>query len=826
MLNRIRALFARYADRHLSLTHPGHPLPDMKGQHRGYIDSVSVHGNRLRFDGWSTADQIMVAWPGGQIVQRPHILRQDVSNALGIAPETGFAIEVPLYCGPYTATLRVGHAEETCRLQEPPVGRIRRRQRRLWVPFLGDLLATSPSVLKWLITRDPIHRARIKARLDLDAVPTAGPMTPEIFDASEDQHTDSPAITIVLPVYNAFDLLPETLARVEAHTDLPWTLILIEDGSTDERVLPFLRTWAATRDERVVLLENETNLGFIRSVNRGLSAAIEAGRHVVLLNSDAFVPEGWASRLVRPFSTHDRVASVTPMSNDAEIFSVPAICTRTMLEPGEGDAIDAVARRFNSEAVLAAAPTGVGFCMAISIDFLRQLPELDTIFGRGYGEEVDWCQKARALGGRHLGLPGLFVEHRGGESFGSAEKQALVLKNNALVAHRYPDYDRQVQEFIQADPLITPRVALAVAFVAARAKAPVPVYLAHSLGGGAENYLQDRIARDLDLGVSSIVIRVGGPQRFQLEIRTPTGETSGTTNDPAFLRALLAPLRQKRIVYSCGVGDPDAASLPGILISLRDADAGDEIEVLIHDFFPVSPSYCLLDRDGTYRGPVTPDTADTAHRARTMDGRRLTIGEWQAAWGQLMETAQRIRVFSEDSRRHVLASYPSVEDRIELRPHGLLAEVPTLSPPDGPRKVIGVLGNIGLQKGAQVLQELARRIESRGDLSLALIGNIDPHYALPRNVPVHGNYRLEELPALAARYGVTCWLIPSIWPETFSYTTHECLATGLTVHAFDIGAQGDAVRAAPNGRAIRFAPDEDLVQNILTTIENRGISPE
>ncbi len=52
---------------------------------------------------------------------------------------------------------------------------------------------------------------------------------------------------------------------------------------------------------------------------------------------------------------------------------------------------------------------------------------------------------------------------------------------------------------------------------------------------------------------------------------------------------------------------------------------------------------------------------------------------------------------------------------------------------------------------------------------------------------------------LAARYGITHWLIPSIWPETISYTVHECLATGLPTMAFDLGAQGDAVRAAENG---------------------------
>jgi len=53
-----------------------------------------------------------------------------------------------------------------------------------------------------------------------------------------------------------------------------------------------------------------------------------------------------------------------------------------------------------------------------------------------------------------------------------------------------------------------------------------------------------------------------------------------------------------------------------------------------------------------------------------------------------------------------------------------------------------------------------------------------------------------------SRYGITCWLIPSIWPETFSFTTHECLATGLPVWAFDLGAQGDSVasHAADRGQ--------------------------
>jgi glycosyltransferase involved in cell wall biosynthesis len=85
-------------------------------------------------------------------------------------------------------------------------------------------------------------------------------------------------------------------------------------------------------------------------------------------------------------------------------------------------------------------------------------------------------------------------------------------------------------------------------------------------------------------------------------------------------------------------------------------------------------------------------------------------------------------------------------------------------------------------------------------------------------VPVHGRYNIGDLPALLRRYHVTHLLVPSIWPETFSYTTHEALATALPVMAFDLGARGDAVRMARNGTLLPFAEGRDHAQAVLDVI--------
>ena len=828
MISRIRGLFQRYAIQHRVIEVSGFSLSRKAGPVHGHVDRVVLRGRKATFIGWCSADRVLLRGRDGQVVIRPGILRQDVAQVTGLSPQVGFETTMPFGNGHFTVTCETG-AEQTL-YKANPIPAWKRGLNRSWLllRFASTLLRISPALIRFWRTRDLIAGARIRAALGLRHVPEAVPLDPALF-APPPKTPPAPvpgAVTIVLPVYNAFDLLPEVLDRVVRHTDLPWHLILIEDCSSDPALRPWLERWvadqAAAFPDRIELILNAENKGFIGSVNSGLRRGADIGAPVVLLNSDAFVPMGWASRLIRTLLAQPHTASVTPMSNDAEIFSVPAICQRADLAPGQGDAIDAVARHLRSGVLRAEAPTGVGFCMALHIDYLAQVPQLDPVFGRGYGEEVDWCQKTRALGGRHLAAPDLFVEHRGGSSFGSAAKRQLIQTNNGVISQRYPTYDREVQSFIQADPLASARLALAVAWVASRSDAAVPIYLAHAMGGGAESYLQGRIRTDLeDRGQPAIILRVGNStDRWQIEVISAQGMVAGTTDDTGLLETILAPLTRRHIVYSCGVGDRDPVALPDILLDLRGSGA-DGLEVLVHDYFMLSPSYTLLDQQGQYHGAVPDADADPAHQTRRPDGHHVTLSEWRAAWGRLIAAADRVVVFSPSSQALMTEAYPDSTAAVQLEPHVLLNTVPMLTRPDGPRRVIGVLGNIGYQKGAAVARDLGRLLETRDTLALAVIGNMDPAYPAPASVPVHGGYDIGELADLAVQYGITDWLIPSVWPETFSYTTHEALATGLPTYAFGIGGQGDAVAQAENGHIIDFSTHSDLAQTVLSRIEHQ-----
>ncbi|MBB96973.1 MAG: glycosyl transferase [Rhodobacteraceae bacterium] len=835
MFRRVLDLFRLYARHHRRLIVTGFSFgaysdPKTKrldtARLTGHVDRVVMNGDRLTFSGWTTAEKITLVSAMGNASMRPNILRTDVAEVHGISPRVGFELTQPYGNSRFTIVAEVGtqKVEHHC----APISRLRLKRNSvgLFLRFLRDLARAAPHALK-ARSGDAIARSKVKQILGLETRLEAAPMETMLFEDPRwpVEWPDPQPVTIVVPVYNAFSLLPEVLGRVVRNTDLPWHLVVIEDCSSDAQVRPWLTDWVARQEAetpgRITLLQNEENRGFIASVNRGFAEAIKRGHHVLLLNSDAFVPEKWASRMLRPILMHDNIATVTPMSNDAEIFSVPAICERTVIEPGQGDAMDALARTFNPEATLSVVPTGVGFCMAMNIDYLKKVTDFDTSFGRGYGEEVDWCQRIRGLGGKHLGLPGLFVEHRGGESFGSAEKLKLVEKNNKTISTRYPDYDMEVQTFIAADPLITSRVALAVAWAMSRPgeaeeETGFPIYIAHSLGGGAEKYLERRIEADLERGRPSVVIRVGGPARWLVEVVSKSGLVSGMTDDWTFVKRLLDPIARRHVVYSCAVGDPDPAVLPEDLVELK--REGDSFEVLFHDFFPLTPSYTLLDEDGCYRGPVIELRDDAAHTVVRPNGDLIGLAGWRAAWGRMMAAATEIVVFSEDSYAQVAQVYPAHADKLVRRPHKMLAEVPRIDPPDTGIRTVGVLGNIGYQKGAAVVAELGRLVEPDASMDLVVVGNVDPAYTPPANVTVHGDYTLDELPDIVERYGITEWLIPSIWPETFSFTTHEALATGLPVYAFYIGAQGAAVARADNGRPIHFDADSPLASHVLNTL--------
>jgi GT2 family glycosyltransferase len=253
---------------------------------------------------------------------------------------------------------------------------------------------------------------------------------------------------IIVPVFNAFGHLRPCLESIAQTVPADTQVLVIDDASSDERVRPLLKSWVAENEAFRQLLVNDENRGFVATANRGLRAA---ETDVVLLNSDTRVTTGWLDCLAACLESDDAIATATPWSNNGEIVSIPVFCKNN---PPPPDA-HAVARAIRAcgRPVYPGLPTAVGFCMAISLRAIERIGLFDElVFGRGYGEENDFCQRAEHAGFRNVLCDDAYVVHHGGASFGPLGLQADAQSMQRLLA-KHPGYQQTVTDFIQNDPL-------------------------------------------------------------------------------------------------------------------------------------------------------------------------------------------------------------------------------------------------------------------------------------------------------------------------------------------------------------------------------------
>ena len=224
--------------------------------------------------------------------------------------------------------------------------------------------------------------------------------------------TRTDPLTVLVPVYDGLADLRSCLASVERHAascDTEARVLLIDDGSPDPDVAPYLAGVADVLTSfDVEVLRNEENLGFVRTVNRGFAACTG---DVLLLNSDTVVTAGWLDRIAA-VGAEEGVATVTPLSNFASICTLPASVVEAFSLAGDDPRIDDCAA-FVAEHSPGVAPSiisGVGFCMLVTRDALDRCGPFDAAtFGRGYGEEVDFCLRAGRLGFTHRADDSTFV---------------------------------------------------------------------------------------------------------------------------------------------------------------------------------------------------------------------------------------------------------------------------------------------------------------------------------------------------------------------------------------------------------------------------------
>ncbi|MBM3268965.1 MAG: glycosyltransferase family 2 protein [Candidatus Sericytochromatia bacterium] len=226
-------------------------------------------------------------------------------------------------------------------------------------------------------------------------------------------------VSIVIPCYGERAYTDLCVASIRERTgDVPWELILVDNGSPDDTL-----AWAqglAAADPRIRPVPLLRNTGFARGVNAGL--AVARGDTVCVLNNDAVVTDGWLAGLLRALDASPEIGVVGPMCN---YIAGPQ---RVRDVPYDDDLDEmqefAAAWRREHTGEILVVPRIVGFCMLLRRAVVDRIGGFDPVFGNGNFEDDDYCLRARIAGFGVAVAGEVFVHHFGSRTFIAMGREA------------------------------------------------------------------------------------------------------------------------------------------------------------------------------------------------------------------------------------------------------------------------------------------------------------------------------------------------------------------------------------------------------------------
>ena len=138
---------------------------------------------------------------------------------------------------------------------------------------------------------------------------------------------------------------------------------------------------------------------------------------------------------------------------------------------------------------------------------------------------------------------------------------------------------------------------------------------------------------------------------------------------------------------------------------------------------------------------------------------------------------------------------------------------------------LAFLGNFLHYKGNMTFLKLAKHYKNSSEITFSIIGNIFDPSLVPsyRNLEVIGGYTRNDVVKKIHGVEPDLILLLSNWPETFSYTLSEAIASSVPVIATD----GGALRERVSKEAVGFlVPVEDPLPRLVDIIEDIQQHPE
>lgn len=626
---------------------------------------------------------------------------------------------------------------------------------------------------------------------------------------------------IIIPIYNAYDCLSPCIDSVIKNTDLTNNrIILIDDKSPDERVLPLLESYAK-KNKSIVLLKNEENLGFVGTVNKGMKYS---ENDVLLLNSDTEVSTNWLDNIKETAYSEPKVASVTALSNNATLASVPNGLQVNDLPSNMS--FDEYANMISKIAYpdTFELPTAHGFCMYIRREALDTIGYFDEeTFGKGYGEENDFSFRALDYGFKHLLCTKTIVYHKESQSF-SEKRQKLVEEHSKILESRYPIYNQRIGLWCESFPI--KKVCENIDYQIKLHDRKNILMIIHDFDiehlGGTTMHVMDIIKSNRDKYNIHVFAPSGGIYKvFSFFKDSEKVLKLGAINNSGIISYYNADYRRmlEKVIVGFRINTIHVHHMINHYFDIIDVAKKYSIKSIItlHDLYALCPTINMLYKMESYCMDLKDKNCSECIFMKT-GLRNNIIPSWQKEWEKYLAKFDQIIVPSNNTKEIINLVYKDIN--IDVIPHGIDYEDNNYLSSIDNKDVIDVafVGVVSIHKGGNVLKALIKNKNPKIRYHLFGSSELPELNKDQSNFINHGKYNRNDLPKLLKDNKINLICLLSIWPETYSYTLTESIASGIPVLAFDMGAIGDRIKENKYGWIIKNGTSPKEIANKISEI--------
>jgi len=592
---------------------------------------------------------------------------------------------------------------------------------------------------------------------------------------------------VIIPIYNSYECVVECIEFVIKNTDLKENnLILINDKSTDSRIKDLLEKYHK-KYPKFLVLENKENLGFVKTVNKGMKLS---KNDVLLLNSDTIVTPNWLEKIKECAYSGEMIATVTPLSNNATLASVPNIFERNEL-PADVT-LEQMAKIVEecSYKDYPELPTGHGFCLYIKRSVLDEVGYFDEdAFGKGYGEENDFCFRCFEYGYRHLLCDDTYIYHKESQSF-SDTKLELMKNGEKVLEERYPQYEARLRDWNFKRPIkyIGQNIAFEIGKLDKKQNILILIHdwkkVQENLGGTTlhVNDLIQNLRKKYNFHVLA-------PEDNFYKLHSYWTETESQIVFPK-------PVNFKDFGYY----NKDYSEILDRIISDFDIKIL-HIHHMIGHYFDIKN---LIQKYKLFSIISLHDLYSTTPRVNEVQENTLTnssvgaginkLENWNKVWKNLFDVANFIITPTQSAKKEIKKVYEDA--RISIIEHGvnLKKEKSDLSIEGEDSFDIAFLGVMVKHKGGEIFEYLIKEAKLK-NIRIHLFGASVKE--LPKDSKYfinHGAYQRQNLSKLLKENDIKLVCLFSMVPETYSYTLTESIASGIPVLGIDYGAIGERIK--------------------------------